>query len=212
MGEVELRFDPSGIEGIVPTGTYLSAAAKRFGVRSLECDLELREHDCVVDVSEGAHLLSAVSEPERELLNGDSGKNGRRMACFARLENAGEVVVMTKKKSKEEEKAAEKVESEEYKKAFADMPLEKKFSNLVELEAMALNETISFIFNSPYKVADKFMDVLAEFGFRKHEEERKATRPDEAAGDGGGSDTKSAPKGKTPHAGSKPSGDEAAAV
>ncbi len=212
MGEVELRFDPSGIEGIVPTGTYLSAAAKRFGVRILECDLELREHDCIVDVSKGAHLLSAVSDSERELLNGDSGNNGRRLACFTRLEKTGEVVVMTKQKDKDDEKAAEKVESEDYKKAFADMPLEKKFSNLVELEAMALNETISFVFNSPYKVADKFMDVLAEFGFAKHEEERKATRPDETAGKDAGSDTKSAPEGKRTQAEPKSSGDEAAAV
>lgn len=210
MGEVLLKFDPVGIEGIVPPGTYLSAAAKRFGVRDLDCDLELQEHGCEVEVTAGGDLLSKISAVEEELLTVDPRKDGHRLACFARLEKPGEVVVMTKQKDDADEKAAEKTESEGYKKAFAEMPLEKKFSNLVELEAMALNETISFVLNSPYKVADKIMDVLAEFGFAKHEEERRATRPDEAANDS--TETKSAPKRKASRTKSKPSSDEAATV
>lgn len=182
MGEAEIRFDPAGLQGIVPVGTYLAAAARRMGLRELECDIPIGEHLCVVKVTSGAELLSHKTDAETELLPPDACNDGHRLACFARVESPGEVVVMTAEKKKDEKNTPEH-ESEEYKKKFAELPLEKKISNLVELEAMALSETFSFVLNSPYKVAGKFMDVLAEFGFRKEEEERKAAHPgEEAAG------------------------------
>ena len=61
--------------------------------------------------------------------------------------------------------------SEEYRKEFAEMPLEKKIANLVQLETIALGETVSFIINSPFKIADKVLDVMAEFGFKKEEKD-----------------------------------------
>ncbi|QYO66811.1 hypothetical protein [Leptolyngbya sp. 7M] len=135
------------------------------------------EHDCSVIVSTGPELLSSVSEYEREFLGDEAIEQGDRLACFSVIERGGEIVVM--EKLQEENVANEEVqeEADDYKKKFAEMPLEKKIANLVELEAMAMNETLSFIFNSPFKVADKALDVLAEFGFRKEEDERKAARP-----------------------------------
>jgi hypothetical protein len=59
------------------------------------------------------------------------------------------------------------------------MPLEKKIANLVQLETIALGETVSFIINSPFKIADKVMDVMAEFGFKKEEQQKEAARPAE---------------------------------
>lgn len=177
MGDCNIKFEPSGIEGIVPIGTYLAAAAKRIGIRGFECDLLLGVHDCSVIVSAGSELLSSVSEAEREILGDEAIAQGNRLACFSVIESEGDIVVM--ERTEEEDVASEEVESEadDYKKKFAEMPLEKKIANLVELEAMAMNETLSFIFNSPFKVADKALDVLAEFGFRKEEDERKAARP-----------------------------------
>ncbi len=70
-------------------------------------------------------------------------------------------------------------QNEKYKKDFAELPLEKKLAALAQLEAIALGETFSFIFNSPYMVFDKVMDVMAEFGLKKEHQEKRAARPTE---------------------------------
>jgi hypothetical protein len=103
---------------------------------------------------------------------------------------------MTKKKVKEDAEEAKKVSdrNEEYRKEFAELPLEKKIANLVQLESIALGETVSFIFNSPFKIADKVLDVMAEFGFKKEEQEREAARPAEHKGNGSDSETKAESK------------------
>jgi len=59
------------------------------------------------------------------------------------------------------------------------LPLEKKISSLLQLEAIALGETVSFVINSPFKVFEKAMDVMAEFGFKLEKEAKEATRPKE---------------------------------
>lgn len=185
MNEAEVVFENEGLEGVVPVGTYLSDAAKRIGVREGFCeiaDIQAGSHQCAVEVKNGSDNLSSRTDAELELLPEDMRKNGHRLACFARIESNGEIVIMTQKK-KEEAKPGEAVPTEEYKKTFADLPLEKKLSNLVELEVMALSETFSFVINSPYKVADKFMDVLAEFGLKKEADEKQAARPAEKSED-----------------------------
>ena len=95
--------------------------------------------------------------------------------------------------------------NEQYRKEFAELPLEKKIANLVQLETIALGETVSFIINSPFKIADKLMDVMAEFGFKKEEQQKEAARPAEhkakeakTTGTGRKTKKKSPPK---PHAG-----------
>jgi hypothetical protein len=54
-----------------------------------------------------------------------------------------------------------------------------KIADLVRLEAIALGETFSFILNSPSKIVDKVMDVMAEFGLKLDEEAKNAKTPDE---------------------------------
>ena len=98
------------------------------------------------------------------------------MSCQAKIGKVGEIVVVTKKKT-EDEKA--KDPDEEYRREFADLPLEKKIANLLQLEMMTLSETLSFILNSPYKIVGKVMDVMAEFGMKVEDETKNATRPDE---------------------------------
>ncbi len=207
MNEAEVVFEKEELEGIVPVGTYLSDAAKRIGVRDGFCevvDIQAGQHHCAVEVKTGSEHLSARTDAELELLPDDMRKNGHRLACFARIESNGEIVVMTQKK-KEEGKPDESKPSEEYKKTFADLPLEKKLSSLVELEAMALSETLSFVINSPYKVADKFMDVLAEFGLKKEADEKQAARPAETKEAGSGKNGETKTKTKRKPRGSKPS-------
>jgi hypothetical protein len=85
---------------------------------------------------------------------------------------------MTKEKPKVEEEA-EKEQAEDYRKRFEELPLEKKMAELVRLESIALSETLSFVINSPYKVADKVMDFMAEFGFKLDREKKEASKPEE---------------------------------
>ena len=80
------------------------------------------------------------------------------------------------------------------------MPLEKQIASLVQLETIALGETVSFIINSPFKIGEKIMDVMAEFGMKKEEREKEAVRPDEhKPGKNGAADKK--PKSAKSHDG-----------
>jgi ferredoxin len=182
MAEVEVRFERENREGVVAVGTYVIDAAKRFGIHFDDiCVRESEEHHCSVVISSGINLLSPLTGVEKEYFEKNGRKTNERLACQAKIEKAGEVVIMTKKKAKDAEAEAKSDadRSEEYKKEFAEMPLEKQIASLVQLESIALSETVSFIINSPFKVADKVMDVMAEFGFKKEEKEREAARPAE---------------------------------
>jgi ferredoxin len=182
MAEVEVKFERENREGVVAVGTYVIDAAKRFGIHFDEiCLRESEEHHCSVVITSGIDLLSPLTGKEKEYFEKNGRKTNERLACQAKIEKAGEVVIMTKKKPKDaaEEAKREAERSEAYRKEFAEMPLEKQIASLVQLESIALSETVSFIINSPFKIADKVMDVMAEFGFKKEEKEREAARPAE---------------------------------
>jgi hypothetical protein len=153
MREVEVKFEREDQEGI---------------------------HHCAVTVPVGAHLLSPETKAESEYFTKHGRRTNERLACQVKIDGPGEVVVMTKEKAKEPDaETTGEDKSEQYRKEFAEMPLEKKIANLVQLETIALGETVSFIINSPFKVADKVMDVMAEFGFKKEEKQKEAARPAE---------------------------------
>lgn len=180
IAEANLILKREEREGIVPVGTYLSDAAARMGVRpELKCVPPESLHFCRVSVLEGAEHLSPRTEHETEHLTADSGKPDDRLGCQTKIAAAGEIVIMTseEKEKSPEEKAEEAAKA--YTKEFAELPLEKKFEQLVQLEAMALGETVSFVFNAPYLLFGKAMDVMADFGLRKEAEGKKAARPAE---------------------------------
>ena len=178
--EVDIKFEREGREGIIPVGTYLFDAARRFGI-DLECEVIGKTDDmfdCAVQILKGKELLSGFTKLEMEQLSDVSRKNGERLARQAKIEKSGEVVIMTKEKVKEEKEEA-KEKQEQYRKEFEELPLEKKIASLVELEGIALSETFSFILNSPYKIGEKIIDVLAEFGLKFEKEAKEATTPGE---------------------------------
>jgi ferredoxin len=179
--EVEITFEREGLHGIVAEGTYISDAAKRFGIRqTAPCVPAESEHHCTVHISAGGNLLSPPTETERNVLGSDGEIGDRRLGCQTRFDRSGEVVIMTTEtKTAEPESETSVMSEEEYMKAFGEMPLDKKISNLVKLEAMALSDTLNYIANSPYTVVEKVMDVLAGFGFKMHEQEKAAARPKE---------------------------------
>ncbi len=179
MNQTELVFERENKSGIAVVGSYLIDATRRIGVEvEAECGRLGLCDSCAMTVKQGADLLSAPTKAEMELLSDERRKNGERLSCQAKIEKSGEIVIMTKEKKKEEEPKAEE-KSENYRKQFDEMPLEKKIADLVRLEAIALSETFSFILNSPSKIVDKVMDVMAEFGLKLDEEAKDAKTPDE---------------------------------
>ncbi len=194
MEEAHVRFEREDHEGVVPIGTYLIDAARRFGIRfSEKCGLVEGEHNCAVEIISGADHLSVRTKAETEYFEKNTGSPLRRLVCQTKIATPGEIVIMTDEKKTttngDSEETAEAEKAERYKKEFAEMPLEKKIADLVRFEAMTLSETFSFVMNSPFKVGEKLLDVLAEFGFKKEETERATARPAEHREESSSSET-----------------------
>lgn len=182
MSVVNISFKREGKEGVVPVGSYLSDACKRLGVMfDGKCRVVAGEHFCSVNILEGESLLTPPTKRESEYFSENPADMSTRLACQTKIESAGDIVVMTPEKEVESEK--ERDVRHDYAREFRDMPLEKKISDLLQLEVIAVGETISFIMNSPYLIADKIMDVMADFGREKERVGRAAGRPDEHAED-----------------------------
>jgi hypothetical protein len=105
-------------------------------------------------------------------------------------------------KEKQEEAKPDEDKSENYRKEFAELPLEQKITELLKLEAIALGDTFSFIVNSPYKVFEKIGDVMADFGMKLENKAREARKPEEHNG------KKSETNGSTPEAAEEPTQSE----
>ncbi|MEK7723911.1 MAG: 2Fe-2S iron-sulfur cluster-binding protein [Acidobacteriota bacterium] len=175
MEEVEVKFEPSGRHGIVPTGIYLIDAALRFGIKiEDECGRKGECDACAVKIIKGAELLSEPTKAELEHLSPERRKKGERLSCQAKIEKMGEITVMTTEKPKPEVPPFEA-----FKKEFAELPLEEKVKKLIDLEAITLSDTFNFVLNLPYYIGEKIRDGVAEFGFMKEEAEKKAKRPSE---------------------------------
>lgn len=180
MTEAEIRFERENREGIVAVGSYLVDAMKRLGIRlEGECAPEQGFHFCSVEITKGAENLSPLTSTETELFSYTGRRNNERLACQTKIEKPGEIVVMTQEKQEKKEETKKADKSEQYKKEFVDMPLEKKIASLVQLEAITLGETFSFILNSPFKVLEKVSDVMAEFGMDLERKAKEAARPAE---------------------------------
>jgi ferredoxin len=180
MAEVEVTLEREDLEGVVPVGTYLADAMRRLGIKDMEpCDQIQDVHECAVTVTKGEDLLSPLTSVESEHFAAEGRKSGERLACQAKIEKPGEIAVMTKEKEKKAEQKEPESSRDEYRKEFADLPLEKKIADLVKLEAITVGETFSFIVNSPMKVFEKVGDVMAEFGMKLETEAKKAQRPAE---------------------------------
>lgn len=179
MSNVLLKFEREDREGYVAVGTYLIDAAKRFGIDLTDAgEPEEMPNPNSVLIVEGSQLLSPLTLTETEHFSAHGRKDNERLASQARIESAGEIVIMTNEKKTAEETVAGD-QDEKYKKDFTEMPLEKKIAALVQLEVITLGETFSFIYNSPSLIFSKVMDVMAEFGLKKESDAKDAARPEE---------------------------------
>jgi ferredoxin len=190
MADANVRFERESLEGLIPVGSYIGDALRRFGVTGYErCTAE---HDCIVEIRSGDDLLSPLTSAETEHFGAEERKAGERLACHTRIERPGEIVVMTKERKPESK--TEEPSGDQYRKEFAELPFEKKVAELMKLEAITLGETFSFIANSPYLVFEKIGDVMAEFGMKLETKARQAQRPPEHAETGAKTSTENKTK------------------
>ena len=179
FSDVEITFEREGFDGVVAVGTYVSDAAKRFGIAIDEdCVPKDGVHLCEVTITKGAALLSPMTERETEHFAVTGRKGNERLACEAQIKKSGEVVIMTKEKAQEPKAETPK---DPFHEEFSALPLEKKIARLMKMEAETFSETIAYVVNSPMKVVEKVGDVIAEFGIKIEKEAKKAARPSEAS-------------------------------
>ena len=175
---VEVKIESDGLQGVVAEGTYLWDAAKRMGARlPAECEGRGQCDTCAVVVVEGATLLSSLTDAERERLSPERLAAGERLACQARAERAGSVtlrpVPVTERTETEEETLSD------FRKEFRELPLEKKLAALVELEAIAISQTLNAVIEVPISLGEKVMNFFAGKGREMSRRERDSHRPPE---------------------------------
>jgi len=177
---LEWKTEGEGRSGVVAEGTYLWAAVKRIGVRlPAECEGRGQCDTCSVVVSEGATLLSGLTDAERKILSPERLAAGERLACQAKLEHGGDVVlrpVPVTERAETAEEAARDLREE-----FRRMPLRKKFATLVGIEADMAYETLVRAVDIPFDLFGKRLDLLAGRGRRLAQNERASHRPAESA-------------------------------
>ena len=175
---VEWKTEDGGRTGVVAEGAYLWDAAKRLGVRlPAECDGRGECDTCAVAVEEGATLLSGLTEAERTRLSPERLLAGERLACQAKIERGGQLVLRPVPVTEREPTADESVR--DFRKDFAEMPLKRKLTTLVELEATAAFHTLSAVADFPFAAFNKGLEFMAGFGRQMSRREREARRPAE---------------------------------
>ena len=156
---VSITFEPSGINGLVAEGTYLIDAARRMGAPlGAGCTSGKGEcPECVVSIKAGANLLSPPSLAEEQQLGAEHLDQSLRLACQVKLQNHGEVVVMTATRP---QRTTSVDEGAELTKRFGALPLSKKLATLVQLEAITMSEAFDSAIEKPLAFGSKTFDAI----------------------------------------------------
>src|SRR5919202_4660232 len=173
---VEWKLEGEGRGGIVAEGTYLWDAAKRLGVRlPAECEGRGECDTCAVVVEEGATLLSDLTQAERTRLSPERLAAGERLACQAKAERGGHLVLRPVPVTERAETTDET--ARDFRGEFKRMPLKKKLATLAGLEADVAYETLLRAAELPFDIVGKGLDLLGMRGHKLAERERAARRP-----------------------------------
>jgi 2Fe-2S ferredoxin len=173
---VNIKFEPDDRSGIIAEGTYLWDAAKRLGIYlPAECEGRGECDTCAVVVEQGATLLSSLTEAERKQLSPERLASGERLACQARVEHGGELVLRPVPVTERAETAEEA--AKDFRREFRELPLDRKLATLVELEAVTMMQTLNSLANSPFSLVEKVMGFMAGRGRQLDRREREARRP-----------------------------------
>ncbi|HEX8072181.1 MAG TPA: 2Fe-2S iron-sulfur cluster-binding protein [Pyrinomonadaceae bacterium] len=179
---VNVEFVPEGRQGIVAEGTYLWDAAKRLGVRlPAECAGRGECDTCAVIVREGATLLSELTNAERERLSPERLAAGERLACQAKIERGGTVVLEPVPLTERAETTEET--KRDFSTEFRALPFQQKLATLVELEAIATAETFKALVEVPTALFRKGLGLMADFGRARERRQRAEHRPTEHTGE-----------------------------
>lgn len=156
---VSITFEPSGINGVVAEGTYLIDAARRMGAPlGAGCTAGKGEcPSCVVSVKAGANLLSAPSMAEEKQLGVEQLDQAFRLACQVKLENHGDVVVMS---AVQPQSRPATDDGADLVKRFGSLPLAKKLATLVQFEAITMSEAFDSAIEKPLAFGSKTFDAI----------------------------------------------------
>jgi len=158
---VSITFEPSGITGVVAQGTYLIDAARRMGA-SIGAGCTAGKGDCpscVVSVKSGAELLSTPSVAEEKYLGAENLDHDYRLACQAKIENHGDVVVMVSTAPPRSDVPPVDKQAD-LRKKFGALPLSKKLATLVQLEAITMSETFDAAIEKPLAFGSKTFGAI----------------------------------------------------
>jgi ferredoxin len=173
---VEWKTVGEGRTGIIAEGTYLWDTAKRLGVRlPAECAGRGECDTCAVVVEEGATLLSSLTDAERSRLSPERLAAGERLACQAKVERGGDLVLRPVPATEREETTEET--AKDFREEFRRMPLRKKLATLAGLEADIAYETLVRAVDIPFDLFGKGLDLLAGRGRKLSHAERESRRP-----------------------------------
>ncbi|MCA1628991.1 MAG: (2Fe-2S)-binding protein [Acidobacteria bacterium] len=178
---VNVEFAPEGQHGVVAEGTYLWDAAKRLGVRlPAECEGRGECDACAVVVKEGATLLSSLTNAERARLSPERLASGQRLACQAKVERAGTLVLQPVPQPEREQTTEET--TKDIRTDFRDMTLQQKFATLAELEIIAAAQTFRAISDLSLRALGKGLDAVVGAGRARAHRQRASHRPPEHGG------------------------------
>jgi ferredoxin, 2Fe-2S len=169
---VAITFDPSGISGAVATGTYLIDAARRLGA-PLGTGCTRGKADCatcLLHVSIGADLLSSPSAIEHTVIGAEQLDQGFRLACQAKIEGSGEVIVRAVARKPKENVADLDAE---VRKEFVQLPLQKKIATLLQLEAITMTEALNAAIDKPLAFGSRAFDKLAGWSSKPANQQKK---------------------------------------
>lgn len=164
---VYITFEPSKESGVVAQGTNLLDAAKRLGVPiPAECRGQGECDTCALLVREGTDLLSSPTIAEHEQLGKERIVAGERLACQTVAERSGELVLISVPSFAGEETVEEA--AKRFREEFRELPLKKKIVRLAEFEAVSAFEALTTIASLPFTVGEKVLDIVADFGRKRH--------------------------------------------
>ena len=174
---VNVEFVPDDLHGVVAEGTYLWDAAKRLGLRlPAECEGRGECDTCAVIVREGATLLSGLTQAERTGLSPERLAGGERLACQAKIERAGDLVLEPVAVTVRQETAEEV--KQDLRAEFREMPLQQKLATLIELEAIQESIASRHGFESTHHTLRMFGTCSdCRGGNRRSKKEESAAEP-----------------------------------
>ena len=158
---VSVTFEPSGISGLVAQGTYLIDAAKRMGAPlgvgctggKAECPA------CVIEVKVGDQLLSTPTSAEGRLLGVEGLNESLRLACQAKIEGQGDIVVTVSSHRAKQTAPPVDLPADIVKK-FGELTLNQKIAALLKFEAITMSEALDAALQKPLAVGTRAFDSI----------------------------------------------------